>query len=290
MVSEAARFEGNFHVLSRAGLGQLVHIRRCVQSRPADRLLRTAELVVRSPSGANPLHVHLPKPLHGWRTFVGEVGIIVIGVGIALAAEQAVAAAHWRQVVDAEGRALENELRDNYASMLVRVMLQPCIDRRLGEIAEVFRRHDSGQPLGLVAPIGRPTVFTGGKQTLEMATADQSLSHMRLERKQAIFNAYGAYDTFVPIAGEERSEWRVLQALDHPATLDSADWRDLRKAYDSVTDNNISMKTNLRSDMDGQWLTPFVHFPKPDRAELAQELKSLPYVQKLCRPAIVSQS
>jgi hypothetical protein len=30
------------------------------------------------------MHFHLPKPLHGWREFAGEVGIIVIGVLIAL--------------------------------------------------------------------------------------------------------------------------------------------------------------------------------------------------------------
>jgi hypothetical protein len=40
------------------------------------------------------MHFHLPKPLHGWREFVGEVGIIVIGVPIALAAEQVVEASY----------------------------------------------------------------------------------------------------------------------------------------------------------------------------------------------------
>lgn len=30
------------------------------------------------------MHFHLPKPLHGWREFVGEVGIIVLGGLIAL--------------------------------------------------------------------------------------------------------------------------------------------------------------------------------------------------------------
>jgi len=30
------------------------------------------------------MHFRLPKPLHGWREFAGEVGIIVIGVLIAL--------------------------------------------------------------------------------------------------------------------------------------------------------------------------------------------------------------
>jgi uncharacterized membrane protein YraQ (UPF0718 family) len=29
------------------------------------------------------MHFHLPKPLHGWREFKGEVGIIVLGVLIA---------------------------------------------------------------------------------------------------------------------------------------------------------------------------------------------------------------
>jgi hypothetical protein len=33
------------------------------------------------------MHFHLPKPLHGWRAFAGEVGIIVVGVLIALREE-----------------------------------------------------------------------------------------------------------------------------------------------------------------------------------------------------------
>ncbi len=45
------------------------------------------------------MHFHLPKPLHGWREFVGEVGIIVVGVLIALGAEQAVEAIHHRSQV-----------------------------------------------------------------------------------------------------------------------------------------------------------------------------------------------
>jgi hypothetical protein len=40
-------------------------------------------------------HVHLPKPLHGWREFLGEVGIIVLGVLIALGAEQAIEHLNW---------------------------------------------------------------------------------------------------------------------------------------------------------------------------------------------------
>ena len=37
------------------------------------------------------MHLQLPKPLHGWRQFAGEVGIIVLGVLIALGAQQVAA-------------------------------------------------------------------------------------------------------------------------------------------------------------------------------------------------------
>ncbi len=228
----------------------------------------------------------MPKPIHGWREFINEVGIIIIGVGIALAAEQAIETAHWNHVVAEEDAAMVVEIRANHAALLARVMMQPCIDRRLAELGDVFRRHDAGQPLGLIAPIGRPTTFTGGKTTLAMATADQSLSHMSLGRKAAIFDTYGSYDVFIPVANEERSSWRSLQALNHAASLDQADWRDLRKAFDAVTDNNITMKANLQRDRGGQWLTPFAVFPKLDSARLMQAVHIYPYVQQLCRPAI----
>jgi len=45
------------------------------------------------------MHIHLPKPLHGWREFLGEVGVIVIGVLLALGAEQLVEALHHHSQV-----------------------------------------------------------------------------------------------------------------------------------------------------------------------------------------------
>jgi hypothetical protein len=61
------------------------------------------------------MHLHLPKPLHGWREFAGEVGIIVIGVLIALGAEQVVEEIHFRNAVASERMALHEALRDELA-------------------------------------------------------------------------------------------------------------------------------------------------------------------------------
>ena len=50
------------------------------------------------------MQFRLPKPLHGWRAFVGEVGIIVVGVLLALGAQQLVDDWNWRRTVSsAEG-------------------------------------------------------------------------------------------------------------------------------------------------------------------------------------------
>ena len=42
------------------------------------------------------MDIHKPKPWHGWREFLKEYVIIVVGVLTALAAEQAVEWLHWR--------------------------------------------------------------------------------------------------------------------------------------------------------------------------------------------------
>ena len=42
------------------------------------------------------MDIHKPKPVRHWRELLTEVGVIVLSVCIALAAEQAVEWAHWR--------------------------------------------------------------------------------------------------------------------------------------------------------------------------------------------------
>ena len=233
------------------------------------------------------MHFHLPKPLHGWREFLGEIAIIVIGVLIALGAEQTIEAWHWRQVVAEESEALDSEVGDMWSAMSSRVAQQACIDRRLADLRVVFARHDAHQPLGLVAPIGRPRVITAGRTAFQIATADGALSHMPLERKQTYFNVYGSYDTFQPSANEERASWRQLQALNHAATLSERDWSDLRRAYDAAADSNVTMRANLAMERVGQWLTPFAAFP---RRPIERRMLQLASVTDLCSPALATEA
>ena len=92
------------------------------------------------------MHFHLPKPLHGWREFVGEVGIIVIGVMIALGAEQLIERWHDREKVDRAIEALRVEVgKHEFASAEIE-MTTHCIFAQIEAISTRISGGD-GAPL-----------------------------------------------------------------------------------------------------------------------------------------------
>src|SRR5215212_4384125 len=59
------------------------------------------------------MRFNLPRPLKGWREFGGEVGVIVLGVLIALGAQQVVEGINEREAVAQLRSALKAELADD---------------------------------------------------------------------------------------------------------------------------------------------------------------------------------
>lgn len=81
------------------------------------------------------MHFRLPKPLHGWREFAGEVGIIVIGVLVALSAEQIVQTLQWREKVRHAEEAMRLELAEDDAPQAYgRLLIAVCLDKQLARI------------------------------------------------------------------------------------------------------------------------------------------------------------
>jgi hypothetical protein len=73
------------------------------------------------------MHFHLPKPLHGWRAFAGEVGIIVVGVLIALGAEQLVQDWSDHQRVKRATVALRAEFAEHDRNYISYEVAAPCV-------------------------------------------------------------------------------------------------------------------------------------------------------------------
>ncbi|HEY3813047.1 MAG TPA: hypothetical protein VGL66_07455 [Caulobacteraceae bacterium] len=177
------------------------------------------------------MDIHKPKSWHGLREFLKEYGIIVLGVLTALAFEQAVEALHWRHEVETERRALHGEVRANLSALLYRQSEQACIDHRLAEIAEVFRRQAHDQPLGLKGPVLRPQPWIESTGSWQIAVADQALSHMPLAEKLKFSDAFDAFIAYNIIREREDDAWRALSLLDNAALLTPADWATLHADY-----------------------------------------------------------
>jgi hypothetical protein len=106
------------------------------------------------------MHFHLPKPLHGWREFAGEVGIIVIGVLIALGAEQLVEAAHrQREGVQAEST-IRDEIELNLGRLQSRRAIYSCVNRRIEDIQALLDSAASSPDITTPSWIGRPHSWT----------------------------------------------------------------------------------------------------------------------------------
>ena len=185
------------------------------------------------------MHFRLPKPLHGWREFAGEVGIIVVGVLIALGAEQVVEATHWRSEVAAERQSLLQEANDNVSAIGSREAQQPCVDRRLAEIRTILERHHRGEAIRTIGPIGRPSSVYSARGTWDIALAGQALSHMSYDDKLAFSDSFTDFALWDRIVGEEKAIWLRLAPLNMSDLLSEQDWSGVRSAYaDAVAYND----------------------------------------------------
>jgi hypothetical protein len=202
------------------------------------------------------MHIHLPKPLHGWREFAGEVGIIVIGVLIALGAEQVLEDFHWRHETEAAREALNSDAASSLHSADSRQRQQPCIDRRLREIAGIFEDHAHGRPLNIHGSIGRPVYYGGSQNAWQVEVADQSLSHMPLAEKLRFSTAFNSYANLRETLLREQDAWLRLQILDNPDVLQEGDWPVLHQAFAEASSLNRRLEVitsdTLTNDTLGQ--------------------------------------
>jgi hypothetical protein len=98
------------------------------------------------------MHIHRPKPLHGLREFAVEIGVIVIGVLIALFAEQTVERLDWAHKVQIANLAMTEEItKDDGPEIYQRAAMDGCLKGRLDAIEYGLETHVSRQEmLGLV--------------------------------------------------------------------------------------------------------------------------------------------
>jgi len=202
------------------------------------------------------MHFSLPKPLHGWREFAGEVGIIVLGVLIALGAEQLVEEAHQRREgVQAEG-VIRNEIEVNLGRLKSRREIHGCVDRRIEEIQSLLDGAASNPEIATPGWIGRPQYWTFLNSRWE---AESQAGRAALVDARRLSNYGVMYNRMENLQSEmdaEQTDWARLRLLEHlrradadaalqlALTLQDARYRNWRLAL--VTDQLFGMARALK--------------------------------------------
>jgi hypothetical protein len=159
-----------------------------------------------------------------WQKFARELGVIVLGVLIALGAEQAVTTWHERSQMRELRVAVDNEIALGLGTWRGRAKQQACVDARLDELNRWLQGWREGKPQNLLGPISAPRSGPSGTSVWE-SRDPAVMTQMPLQAK---LDYAGIYDSFANNEVQrldERMTWLALgefdgaQFLDHNAQM-----------------------------------------------------------------------
>jgi hypothetical protein len=97
------------------------------------------------------MDIHKPRPVHGFKEFLGEIGVVVVGVSIALGAEQVVEMLTWRDQVRIAHEALANDMAEVVGFAAEREAFSACLDTRLNRWSDLI---EEASRSGILPPQG----------------------------------------------------------------------------------------------------------------------------------------
>jgi hypothetical protein len=187
------------------------------------------------------MHFHLPKPLHGWREFAGEVGIIVLGVLIALCAEQLVDNWSWRQKVAVVRRSLVSELGNDRGRWEIDMAQAPCVLREVDRLDRWAVEGARGAAVPSTPTIDNQVAFFWmHSANWNLAMGSQALDHFPIEEQLAFARLYdGIAHRQVEIEKATDLSQRVLSAI--PLAIDPQGRHELRIGLGSLRLRLVSL-------------------------------------------------
>ncbi len=178
------------------------------------------------------MEIHKPKPWHGWREFLKEFGTIVLGVSVALAAEQGVEWWHWQSEVTAARAALREEMSPIVDFYGTRAAIATCVDMKLNLVEAMIDDVAANRQ-----PNTRGMDFSGLGTPLydsewQSERSSQVLTHFPRQELALMNTFYGLFKDTHDFLLEEAAAWAHLAVLQMASQkLGPADLAQLRANY-----------------------------------------------------------
>jgi len=192
------------------------------------------------------MEIHKPKPVHNWREFLSEVGVIVLGICIAISLEQLVETWHWDQEVKVARKALHAEMIANEANLFARrLAYEPCVVRQIKEAEAILADLEAHR---------KPRRFTtfhfgesgpGNDGEWQAQRAAQTQTHFPPEELAMMSQFYKWVLDFQDWTQREEDRWAELTALrEPPAGLGPSDFIRLRGGLAAIRRTDSLVRTN----------------------------------------------
>ena len=193
------------------------------------------------------MDIHNPKgPIRGWRELAREIGIIVIGVLIALGAGQVAETLRERHDAAEARAAIRAEIAQNLGRMTVRARSDDCVKTRLTEVGGLIDKWAGGRPPSTPVWIGRPQRFTMYTAGFAAATSGGRASLLPREEQAAYGRIYALLEVFSGAIERERSAWAQIRVLEDAPRFNAALEADLRMARQEAANDRAGIAQATR--------------------------------------------
>lgn len=164
------------------------------------------------------------KPPHGWNAVAWELGIVTLGVLIALGAQELVQSLHWKREVRQTREALNGELSRDLAVFDHTMAQIPCINGRTKELRKWAESFRTGEPLRLkheIIPLPGFMVRTEAWEIIDGETA----ARIPLQPRLNYAGLYSSMRTFRDVKNRTGEVWTTIAEFEGSTRLEEADIR-----------------------------------------------------------------
>ena len=183
------------------------------------------------------------KPLHGWREFLGEVGVVLLGVLLALGAQQAMQDIQTRADERAFRQTIDHEIGLNLFVYDVRARQFQCIARKVDELRDWLNRARSGAAVPPIHP-GLPATITPYRSAWDNRDADV-FNHLPPRTRQKYAEFYDELASNWGLIEREQQDWMRLWPYAEPGPISLDDRRIIRPTLARVEGWNDVLKANF---------------------------------------------
>jgi hypothetical protein len=183
------------------------------------------------------------KPLRGWREFAGEVGVVVLGVLLALGAQQLAQIIQDRSDERAFQETINHEIGLNLFMYKVRARQFGCDSNRIGELKSWLARARNGEAVPAILA-SSPNVITPYRSAWDTRDAEV-FNHLDARTRQKYAEFYDELDNNWTYMKNEDGDWGSLFRYAEPGPVSLEDRRTIRSVAAKIRTANELLEANI---------------------------------------------